>query len=236
MVERVCKRGRRSPFTYWLVDKGFNAYSAIKELCSKLRTRNLAQTSSVLAPLILLLSVDLSIGDYELFTIINQRWSSSILDLTCGYLTPALFAVFYLITLTRLYCSEDKGDVSYGVVSLVNGSLSYGLGSMIKVLIARPRPLEVLDNVRIIGIWHTSTYSFPSTTTMLVFGFTLPILFKRSRYGFILITLSYLIGFSVIYTGYHFPSDVVAGILLSLPITAFATAMKERIRKFLDAF
>ena len=233
MRERV-RRGHRLSLVL-LVDKGFNAYSAIKGWCSTLRKCDLAQTSLVIAPLIFLLLADLSIGDYGLFTIINQKLSNPILDLTCAYLAPALFAVFYLITLTLLYSSKDKEDASYGVVSLVNGPLSYGVGSMIKILIARPRPLEVLDGVRIIGIWHTSTYSFPSTTTMLVFGFTLPILFKGSRYGFVLTALSYLIGFSVVYTGYHFPSDVVAGVLLSIPITAFTTTVKGRIKKFLDA-
>jgi len=192
--------------------------------------------SSILAPLILLLLADLLVGDYRLFTSINIELSNFILDFTCIYLTPTLFTTFYFLALAVLYTSKNEDDKFYGAISLVNGSVSYGVGSAIKVLVARPRPFQILDGVRIIGVWHTSTYSFPSTTTMLVFGLTLPILFRKSKYGFILAALSYLVGFSVIYTGYHFPSDVIAGILLSAPVAVFTIAIGrlvvDLIRKF----
>ncbi len=45
---------------------------------------------------------------------------------------------------------------------------------------------------------------------MLVFGLTFPILFDKPKLGAPLVMLSFLIGFSVVYLGFHFPGDVIA--------------------------
>ncbi|MCD6529435.1 phosphatase PAP2 family protein [Candidatus Bathyarchaeota archaeon] len=198
--------------------------------------RRILSLLSILAPLIPLFLADLLSGDYKLFTSINQGLSSPALDFTCIYLAPTLFAVSYTLALAVLCISKDEDDVFHGAFSLVNGSLSYGVGSMIKVLVRRPRPFQILDGVRVIGLWHASTYSFPSTTTMLVFGLTLPILFRKPRHGFILTALSYLIGFSLVYTGYHFPSDVIAGVLLSVPIATFTVEVGRYVKNLLGKF
>lgn len=186
-----------------------------------------------LTPLVLILLVDLIIGDYELFILINQRMVNAFLDFACVYLSPIFFFTFYLLTLAVLYIEREGSSIAGGITSLLTGPLSYGIGSVIKFLVGRPRPFNVLPDVRVIGLFHASSFSFPSTTTMLVFGFTLPILFENYRYGIILVAMSYFIGFSVVYTGYHFLGDVVAGILLSLAITYFTNKMKKPIENFL---
>jgi hypothetical protein len=63
-----------------------------------------------------------------------------------------------------------------GVISTVNGFISYGFGSLIKLIIQRPRPITLLQYVRIVGPFEKNSFSFPSTTTMLVFGFAIPVL------------------------------------------------------------
>jgi membrane-associated phospholipid phosphatase len=110
-----------------------------------------------------------------------------------------------------------------GCVSVATGFVSYGLGSLIKLLVQRPQPVDLLQYVRIIGPFETGSFSFPSTTTMLVFGFTIPILlsYEKRRFSITLTLLSYLVGFSGIYTGFHFPADVIGGIFFSMCIAAF---------------
>lgn len=181
---------------------------------------------SIVAPLILIGIVILAIGDSALFILINWDLANPLLDFTCAYLLPALFLILYIATLLSLYRTKNHRVIAVGATSLLNGPLSYVVGSLIKRLIMRPRPLDTLSSVRIVGIWHTSSFSLPSTTTMLVFGLTLPIFFDDSRRGALLLALSYFIGLSVIYTGFHFPLDVAAGILLSLAITLFTVKME----------
>jgi len=190
----------------------------------------------ILLPSVFLVFAALTVGDYELFRLINLGISNSVLDVACVYAFPVLFSVFYFLALTRLYISHENTSIATGLVSLMTGLLSYSVGSLMKLLSRRPRPFDVLLGVRVIGLWKTGSFSFPSTTTMLVFGVTLPILFlfEKRHYGIFLSILSYFIGFSVIYTGFHFPGDVAAGIIISFCIAACTSRMKRPITNFLE--
>jgi len=190
----------------------------------------------ILVPSVFLVFAALTVGDYELFGLINLGISNSVLDVACVYASPVLFSIFYFLTLATLYVSHENTSIASGLISLVTGLLSYSVGSLMKLLIKRPRPFDVLLGVRVIGPWETGSFSFPSTTTMLVFGLALPILFlfEKRHYGIILSILSYFIGFSVIYAGFHFPADVAAGIIISFCIAACTSRMKGPITNFLE--
>lgn len=188
-----------------------------------------------LVPFVFLVSIDLLMGDYELFTLINWRINNFVLDVACAYVSPILFFVFYLFTLVALHVNRKSSYLACGVISLVTGLVSYGIGSLIKPLVQRPRPFSVLHSVRVIGPWEAGSFSFPSTTTMLAFGLALPILFlcDKRHLGTILIILSYVIGFSVIYAGFHFPADVAAGIIFSFCVAVCTSRMKGTITNLL---
>lgn len=190
----------------------------------------------IVIPSAFLLLVDTIVGDIELFIFVNQGIINPILDIVCVYTSPLLFVGFYSLILTKLYLSHKNSCIRTGIVSLATGPLSYGLGSLIKLLVRRPRPFDALPSVRVIGPLETSSFSFPSTTTMLVFGFAIPILmsFEKRHYGGILLVLSYFIGFSVVYTGFHFPFDVVAGILLSLSLAICTNKANALIARFFE--
>jgi undecaprenyl-diphosphatase len=190
----------------------------------------------ILVPSVFLIFAALTVGDYELFELINLKNSNSVLDVACVYASPVLFFIFYFLTLATLYISHEKTSIATGLISFMTGLLSYSVGSLMKLLIKSPRPFDILVDVRVIGSWETGSFSFPSTTTMLVFGFALPILFlfEKRHYGIILSILSYFIGFSVIYAGFHFPTDVAAGIVISFCIAACASRMKGLVTNFLE--
>jgi membrane-associated phospholipid phosphatase len=63
---------------------------------------------------------------------------------------------------------------------------------------------------------------------MLAFGFAIPILLKKPKLGSFLLFLSFLVGFSVIYTGFHFPKDVIAGIFFTTLIVFFLNKIYEK--------
>ncbi len=186
-------------------------------------------------PFVFLVSLNLIIGDYDLFVLINLEVNNFVLDIACVYVTPILFFMFYLFTLVTLYVTHKSSHLAYGVISLATGLVSYSIGSLIKLLVQRPRPFNVLHSVRVIGPWETGSFSFPSTTTMLAFGLALPILFlyEKRHFGTILSILSYFIGFSVIYAGFHFPGDVAAGIIFSFCIATCTSKTKGTITDFL---
>ena len=166
---------------------------------------------------------DVAVGDLRLFTLINHGMANPILDVLCGYFSAMLFISSVIISLIiQFFSSNEKenrlNSSATGLLAVISAFTAYFIGSLLKLTFRRPRPSEVLD-ARIVGLLHTSTFSFPSTTTMFVFGFALPILYERPKAGLILTFEALFVGFSVVYTGFHYPSDVIAGILLSTGLT-----------------
>jgi len=58
--------------------------------------------------------------------------------------------------------------------------------------------------------------SFPSNHTILTFVFSLVILRANKILGIIFLVLAFLIGLSRIVAGVHYPSDILAGIIIAL--------------------
>jgi undecaprenyl-diphosphatase len=85
---------------------------------------------------------------------------------------------------------------------------SFLFGILIKYIIARARPYEVLN---ISNLVPATLSSFPSGHTIAVFC-VLPFLSKAfPKPKIIFWTLAVLVGFSRIYLGVHYLSDVIAG-------------------------
>lgn len=150
--------------------------------------------------------------NYQIFLFINQELANPILDFIVLYILTPLFLLLGIVPFLMLFLKKYR---NLGIFSLMSGILCYGTGKLLKILFSHPRPYEILPVTRIIGPWHKSLYSFPSTTTMLAFGLALPFLFVKSKLRYPFLILAFLVGFSVIYTGFHFPLDVVGGIIFS---------------------
>ena len=198
--------------------------------------RDLLSASPIITASTVILIIDLLLGDKEAFIAINSGLASPILDIACGYLSTTLFSASIILSLIRLYLKRNGGSESkaMGLIAATSAPICYILGSALKVLIGRLRPFEALESVRIVGIWHTSTFSFPSTTTMFAFGFALPIFYGEPRLGLLLICAASFIGFSVIYTGFHYPADVIVGVLLSTLITLLTNRVRAKVEGFIS--
>jgi undecaprenyl-diphosphatase len=184
--------------------------------------------------ILFLLIVDIVLGDTQLFLYINQGIANGILDFICVYLSIISFAIFYFSSIVWINSSHKDERKTVTALTVGGGALSYAAGSLLKIVFRRPRPFETLS-ARVIGFSHTSSFSFPSTTTMLVFGLSLPIQLKYPKLGFLISALSFLMGFSVIYTGYHFPSDMIAGASLSIAISLCINKLESTIGRIMKS-
>ncbi len=147
--------------------------------------------------------------DYDLTIFINSL-RNNFVDFV--FLNIIIYS-FYLLPLLPLIFIRENPEIA--VNSFLSAFFSYISGSIIKMVIARPRPYEILE-INLLNRWVENTFSFPSTTTALAFGFSLPLLlYMRGKIKYVSFLLSTLVGFFVIYTGYHYFSDVVGGILLA---------------------
>lgn len=179
----------------------------------------------VLGILFFFFVIDQIIGDNQAFLLMNKGLASSFLDFLCIKVFVALFFLLGLVPLIMVFL---KKYWKIGIFSLVSGFLCYQIGDLLKLWVNQPRPYQVLSG-RVVELWQTSSSSFPSTTTMLAFGLSLPLLMERPRYGLPLVGISFLVGFSVIYTGFHFPQDVIGGAALSLGIVILMRVIVDKL-------
>jgi membrane-associated phospholipid phosphatase len=110
-----------------------------------------------------------------------------------------------------------KRTSAAGAASLVSIAICFCITNLVlKGCVARPRPDAVMD--AIVPLIRTPRdYSFPSGHTTVSFAGAL-VCYRMlpRRYGIPALVLAGLIGFSRLYLGVHFPSDVLGGFLVAL--------------------
>lgn len=130
-----------------------------------------------------------------------------------------LMIVIVAVTSLILFLLKIRAEAIILALTTAAGSLS---GSLIKVLIDRPRPTPALVRVSV----FFSDKSYPSGHVLaftIFFGFLLYLLIKRTTHrargiipAIVFILLIATIGISRIYLGAHWPSDVLGGYLLGI--------------------
>ncbi|MCF6465304.1 phosphatase PAP2 family protein [Clostridium sp. Cult2] len=110
-----------------------------------------------------------------------------------------------------------------GIILLISSTLgSYGLNFMLKKIFIRVRPLEYF-------LIEQSGYSFPSGHAMVSMSFYTTMTYlicekiKKRELKIVLYTINFIIiaiiGFSRIYLGVHWPTDVLMGFIMGLIFT-----------------
>jgi undecaprenyl-diphosphatase len=159
---------------------------------------------------------------------IDPHVASGILDIRNGSLTHLAHAltllgsepvVGTLAVLLFIALLERRGQI-FAIIAAVAMTISVGLTVGVKVLVERPRP-GAADRLGPVD----SSYSFPSGHTLnstVLLGMTvillLPLIPRQSRRLAIVAAATLLtlgIGWSRIYLGYHWTTDVIASWLIA---------------------
>jgi undecaprenyl-diphosphatase len=198
------------------------------------------------------------LSDQSLFYLINGQWAHSALDLPMAALSswafwwPFVAAAGVLLVVFGGFRGRAAVLCAALAVGLTDGVVSNSL----KKAVGRPRPNQILENVRVVDLAKThprllaiarpakvefsrpalkpvSGASFPSSHTANNFAVAVVLAIFFRRWGWLYFLPAMLISYSRIYVGSHFPSDVLAAAVLGAGVACLVLALCELLwRRF----
>ena len=156
-------------------------------------------------------------ADISIFFFINLRMSNRILDYLmplATYLGSGETIFFIALALLAVFIRDQKKRKA-AVLLFAGLTLSYYFVYFLKNLIARPRPFEAMEGVRL--LFRAGGFSFPSAHAAQAF-MAAAVLSRFFRMSVLFFAVACIVAFSRVYIGVHYPSDVLAGALLGSAI------------------
>ncbi|USL43996.1 undecaprenyl-diphosphatase [Priestia megaterium] len=170
--------------------------------------------------------------DYKVFRTINQlagRYSS--LDMLMILISKKVRYVFMFVLIFMWFRNYSQKKVT--LYAVISAAFTLFINTLIKCFYFKPRPFME----RRVGILIPSKMdsSFLSKHTLLAFAVSTSIFLHKRILGSVMLGLSLLTGFSRIWLGHHYPSDIIRsvfiGSLTSTIVDKFPGALKVMKRK-----
>ncbi|MBI4684737.1 MAG: glycosyltransferase family 39 protein [Nitrospirae bacterium] len=143
---------------------------------------------------------------------------------------PLITNRYYFIILAIMFwfLIRDKKRAFVPIVLTIAAvALSDWVSNTLKHLIERPRPCYISDGVRLL-VGCGNSFSMPSNHAANASAIILALSYKSKKWlRLLLILIALLVGFSRIYVGVHYVSDVIAGLLIGLIISESVIKLYE---------
>lgn len=152
--------------------------------------------------------------DYHVFQMINHlAVADAVLNPLMSFLSQDGEYLFFLAIIVYWFIRTNSNRRMV-VEGLTAACVALGINGIIGLLLYRDRPFVHHHVVQLIQ--HAANASFPSDHATGAFVIAASIWIWRKRDGWIWLVLAAGIAFSRIWTGVHYPTDVLAGMLIGL--------------------
>ncbi|MDO7907475.1 undecaprenyl-diphosphatase [Paenibacillus sp. JX-17] len=152
--------------------------------------------------------------DYRLFHMINEQ--AALHPALNGLMSFLAQDAQYLFALGLLVYWFTRSDTNRRMViqAAVAACIGLGISFILGHLFYRDRPFAAHAVIQLIK--HPANASFPSDHAIATFALAAAFVLNRGRMRWVWLLLAAVISFSRVYTGVHYPTDVLAGALVGI--------------------
>ena len=178
--------------------------------------------------------------DTALFLLINNNFHFSLLNDNMRAVTNLGngWVVYWLVLVYVYYYNRQKFKESFFLLFLtqiVPGIIDI----VIKKTANRPRPVVALQSliesgkvhVNVLGR-HLTENSFPSGHTVTVFALAVALSYMFPKHKKLFYILAFVVAFSRIYDGEHYPLDVIAGGIIGYLFAKITLFLYNKIKNY----
>ena len=174
-------------------------------------------------------------SDIDILTFISRNIRCSFLDEFFRIITKlgdhGIIPIFLAVVLI-CFPKTRKTGIAMGIAMALGGIVG---NLLLKNVVGRIRPYDVLEGIELL-IPALSDFSFPSGHTLVCFE-AATVLFIRQRHsvGILAMILAILVAFSRLYLFVHYPTDVIAGVILGIIFGFIGSYTVDKISKKFNA-
>lgn len=169
--------------------------------------------------------------DIAVFHFINSAIANSYFDSFFPFITNLNnWILVYVLMFGWLFLKGGKrGWITASALAIAIFVTDHIVVDFIKEEVARLRPCHVLDYVRLL-VPCGGGKSFPSAHAANNFAAAAVLSFSYSKFKWVFYIIAFLIAFSRVYIGVHYPSDIIAGGIIGFAIGFIVISLLSKLR------